>query len=211
MEDYTSSHGKPSKALLGLFDILESFILAIVCVMLTYLFFVKFSIVDGSSMETTLHDGDYLLATNVFFSYEPEVGDVVIIQANASYNTKELNGDIVEHFYDAPLVKRVIATEGQTITINASSDKYTIFVDGQVVDTSRNEFIFVDQYPKFLSLCSYDEETEIYTVTVPEDSIFVLGDNRENSLDSRAFGFFHKRNVLGKAVFRINNGMGAVK
>lgn len=211
MDDYTSSHGKPSKALIGFFDILESFILAIVCVILIFIFFVKVSIVSGQSMEDTLQNGDYLLVGNVFFSYEPEAGDIVILQTNASYNTKNSKGEIVSNSYSDPLVKRVIATEGQTITIDAKGGKYKIYVDGVLADESNNKYIFVDEYPKFLSLCSYDKDTRIYSVVVPDDYVFVLGDNRENSLDSRAFGFFHKKTILGKAIFRVNNEIGSVK
>ncbi len=129
--------------------------------------------VDGPSMNPTLTHGD-LLYTNRFM-YEPEQGDIVIFRP--------------PHSPETPYVKRVIAVAGQSVTINAQ--EHSVIVDGRIL---------AEDYIKEPLLSAGIMQ---YPVKVPEGYIFVLGDNRNNSTDSRTIGLIPVENVIGKATFRI--------
>lgn len=134
---------------------------------------IRFVMVDGNSMAPTLNNGDRMVMYSLF--YQPKNGDVVILSDKTGL--------------DLPLVKRVIATEGQTV--NISSDG-VVFVDEQPLDEPYVAEEWND--PGDLS----------YPLTVPEGKVFVLGDNRNHSTDSRSaqIGLVDEQEVLGKVVFR---------
>ncbi len=209
MEDYTSDHGKPSKRILSMFEIIESFVLAIVCVILVFVFFAKLSIVEGESMEDTLFEGDALVVGNVLFSYTPDKEDIVIIHGNLNYSVRDNTGKYVQLNFSDPIVKRVIATEGDLVEIRSD---FKVYVNGQKVNDDHGTAVatsyYIDPDNYFLE---YDKSTMTYHGTVPKDHVFVLGDNRGNSLDSRAFGFIHEKLILGKAIFRLNRDFGSIK
>ena len=130
-EKYTEDNLKPSKLFKGIFDILESLSYAIIVVILLFTFLAKLTVVDGSSMENTLYHGQYLVVTDPFFTYSPSQGDIVVIQ-----------GDFVGDKYDHPIVKRVIATEGQESKIVYERSKMLVYVDGQLLE---------EEYAKYIS------------------------------------------------------------
>ena len=145
-------------------------------VMLLFLVVFRVILVTGDSMFTTLWDGDYLLLVSNLFCGDPEPGDIVVISKQSFDGGK-------------PIVKRVIATEGQTVDIDFESG--TVYVDGQAL---REPYIHNE---------TTNEEGTVFPLTVAEDCIFVLGDNRSVSLDSRSpqIGQIDRREVLGKALF----------
>lgn len=143
--------------------------------MLLFLVVFRVILVTGDSMFTTLWDGDYLLLVSELFCGDPEPGDIVVISKQS--------------FDDgSPIVKRVIATQGQTVDIDFESG--TVYVDGQAL---REPYIHNE---------TTNEEGTVFPLTVAENCIFVLGDNRAVSLDSRSpqIGQIDRREVLGKAI-----------
>ena len=161
---------------LDLYFWLQALVLALVALILLFTFVGRIIGVDGSSMYPTLHHGDMLLLQSV--GYEPKQGDVVVL-------TKAFR-DV-----DGPIVKRVIALEGQTVDIDY--DAGTVAVDGQVLD---EPYILEEMlWPS----SSHMQETHF---EVPEDSIFVMGDNRNGSTDSRHewLGAIDEDYILGQAV-----------
>ena len=150
------------------------YLLAICIVVLLLLF--RVVVVSGSSMYDTLVNGDYLLLiSNVFYS-EPKAGDVIV----ASKSTFD-NG--------APIVKRVIATEGQTVDIDFSQG--IVYVDG----------IALDEPYIYSPTTTFEGIT--FPLKVESGCIFVMGDNRMDSKDSRHpdIGLIDKRQVMGKVIF----------
>lgn len=144
-------------------------------VMLLFLVVFRVILVTGDSMFTTLWDGDYLLLVSELFCGAPEPGDIVVISKQSFDN-------------GSPIVKRVIATEGQTVDIDFESG--TVYVDGKAL---REPYIHNE---------TTNEEGTVFPLTVAENCIFVLGDNRAVSLDSRSpqIGQIDRREVLGKAI-----------
>ena len=144
-------------------------------VILVFLLLFRVIVVTGDSMYDTLWDGDFLLLlSNVFYS-RPEQGDIVVISKKSFDDGK-------------PIVKRVIATEGQTVDIDF--EQGIVYVDGQAL-----------QEPYIRDLTTQDRGTR-FPLTVAPGCIFVLGDNRPVSRDSRApeIGQIDTRQVLGKAL-----------
>ena len=143
--------------------------------MLLFLVVFRVILVTGDSMFTTLWDGDYLLLVSELFCGDPEPGDIVVISKQSFDN-------------GSPIVKRVIATQGQTVDIDFESG--TVYVDGQAL---REPYIHNE---------TTNDEGTVFPLTVAENCIFVLGDNRAVSLDSRSpqIGQIDRREVLGKAI-----------
>lgn len=162
---------------------LHDMICMLVAVMAVLMLFLRIIVVDGPSMERTLLNGDYMLLVSNMFYKEPKHGDVVVVSKQAYDNGK-------------PIVKRVIATEGQTVDIDFNEG--VVYVDGVAQD---------EPYTKTLTTL---KEGTVFPLVVEEGKVFVMGDNRNNSKDSRStqIGQVDKREVLGKVAFILFPGTG---
>ena len=151
-----------------------SSLLAIIIVVFLLLF--RVVVVSGSSMNNTLYNGDYLLLINNVFYGDPKAGDVIVASKDS--------------FKDgAPIVKRIIATEGQTVYIDFENG--IVYVDGNAIEEP------------YIIGSTVDFEGVRFPVTVDEGCVFVMGDNREDSTDSRdpSIGLIDEREIIGKVVF----------
>ena len=158
-----------------LYEWVQAVVCSVLTVVLVFTFGIRLIGVDGHSMVPTLQDGDRLLVTTSLLSGDYEYGDIVIIQ-KGSFAGGE------------PIVKRVIATGGQTVDIDFETG--AVYVDGTLLEEDYiNELTFVEEGTEF-------------PLTVPEGSIFVMGDNRNHSSDSRdaSLGTVDTRYVIGRAV-----------
>ncbi len=156
-----------------------AYMLVIIMILFSLVF--RVNVVSGSSMYQTLVDGDYLLLLSNVFYREPEQGDIVVVS---------------KHSFDngAPIVKRVIATEGQIVDMD--------FVNG---------IVYVDGLPleeDYTYTPTNVDEGMLFPLIVEENCIFVMGDNRNGSKDSRnpEIGLIDTREVLGKAILLIFPG-----
>ncbi len=189
-----SAKGEDSVSMMEvLFDLAGSMLFAMVLLLLTMTFFLRQVTVDGASMNDTLHDQERLLVS--CYDYTPRCGDIVVITHG-------------EHLQE-PIIKRVIATEGQTITIDYATGDVT--VDGVLLKESY--ILGTTGNPADGTMTPSSASTE-FTAQVPQGYVFVMGDNREHSLDSRSatVGMIPVENIMGKAVFRIYpfQGFGAL-
>ncbi|MBQ4290338.1 MAG: signal peptidase I [Clostridia bacterium] len=159
---------------------MELLAFSVAVVILIFSFFCRIAVVDGPSMEQTLYDGQILMVSDLF--YEPKQGDVIVFQSPTILGNKAI-------------VKRVIAVGGQTVDIDF--DTWTVTVDGVPLE---------EEYVNYMKQISMDRESRLsYPLTVEEGKLFVMGDNRNNSTDSRSvlIGQVDERFVLGRVLFRL--------
>lgn len=159
-----------------LYDWLQCVMSALMACVLVFVFFARMIGVVGDSMTNTLHDGDRIIISNLF--YTPEQGDIVVLRK--------------ESFREQAIVKRVIAVEGQTVSFDFNQG--IVYVDGKALD---EPYI---REPTYTSIDFTEDE-----VTVPEGCVFVLGDNRNGSTDSRdnRIGFVDTRCIIGRLLLRV--------
>lgn len=170
----------PAKGVKTLYEWLEETVIALTLVILVFTFLFRVVTVTGESMLPNFVEGQKLIVTNLGHSVEQ--GTVVVI-------TNVLN---------EPIIKRVIATEGQTVDIDYETG--VVYVDGEAVDETQfglENGITTRPYSTL--------EAMVFPQTVPEGCVFVLGDNRGVSKDSRytEVGMVDTRHILGEAVFTL--------
>jgi len=168
-----------------IYDWIQSIVSTIIVVMLLFFFVGRQISVEGPSMNQTLHDTDRILITQQYTA--PKNGDIVIIHT--------------AHYGDTPIVKRVIAVAGQTIDYDYATS--TVYVDGVALDEP-----YINNPPMRSWIADFSGE-----MTVPEGFVFVMGDNRNESTDSRSdsVGFVDTRNIVGTVhmiVFPAKDGFG---
>lgn len=174
------------------FDWVESIIIAVIAIILIFTFLVRVTSVDGSSMYPTLVDQERLLVTDLFYS--PSYNDIVILQANGLVNDK---GE-----YGKPIVKRVIGLPGDKINIDFSNG--IVYRNGEALETEVIDgLIYEDGHT--INEYTYNSIDFAGEVTVPAGCIFVMGDNRNRSTDSRSrlVGMVDENYIIGKAFLRI--------
>lgn len=166
---------QPGSALASLYDWVEMAAASLICVVLVFAFVFRIMGVDGSSMIQTLHHNDRVILWELFYS--PKAGDIVVISRGN----------------EEPIIKRVIGVPGDTVSFDAESQQ--VSVNGKVLD---EPYVYIDEYAL----------GAVYTdgsVTVPDGAYFVMGDHRNNSMDSRdsRVGLIDEKDIMGKAVLRL--------
>ena len=164
-----------------LYEWVQSLVGSVLVVVTIFTFVIRMMGVDGHSMLNTLQHGDRLLVVNSMLYHDYKYGDIVILRKNGVFD-------------DDPIVKRVIAVEGQTVDIDFTEG--IVYVDGEALEED------------YIREPTYTAEGTEFPLTVPEGSIFVMGDNRNGSSDSRDYrlGTVDTRYVIGKAAFLIFPG-----
>jgi len=158
-----------------IYEWMQSLVAALLVCVLVFAFLVRIIGIIGSSMEHTFSDGDSVVISNLF--YEPKQGDVVVLRKLS--------------FMEEPIIKRVIAVAGQTVDIDFETG--IVYVDDQPLS---------EPYTAELTLSPLNFDGKI---TVPKDCVFVMGDNRNDSTDSRdsRVGCVDTRYIMGKVLLRL--------
>jgi len=164
----------------SVYEWMQAVISSVLGVVLLFTFCLRLMGVDGHSMLPTLQDRDRLLVLNTPLYQDFQYGDIVILRKQT--------------FTQEPIVKRIIATEGQTVDIDFTTG--SVWVDGVLLDEP------------YIAELTFTQEGLDFPMQVPEGSIFVMGDNRNGSNDSRdvRLGTVDTRYVIGKAVFLVVPG-----
>ena len=168
-----------------LYEWVSSLLSAVLIVTLLFTFALRIMSVKGPSMLQTLKNGDRLIVVNSLLCGEYRQGDIVIARK--------------ESFSLEPIVKRVIAVEGQTVDIDFAEG--VVYVDGCALDEP------------YINDKTYLEEGTVFPLTLREGELFLMGDNRNHSNDSRDFriGAVDERYIIGKAVFLLAPGKASLE
>lgn len=166
------------------YEWVQALVCSVLAVVLLFTFGARLIGVDGHSMVPTLQDGDRLLVLNSMLCGGYEPGDIVVLRK--------------ESFLPTPIVKRVVATEGQVVDIDFGSG--VVYVDGRRL------------HEDYINEPTFTPEGTEFPLTVPEGCVFVMGDNRNHSTDSRSaqLGTIDRRYIIGRAVFLALPGPDAV-
>ena len=188
---------KTSAVLDNLLEGIETVVTSVLLVICVFTFVFKMVTVNGESMEDTLYDGDKLLMWSFF--YTPKNGDIIVVRSK---------------ILDKYIVKRVIAVSGQKVTVDYENDK--VYVCDNDKEPTKED-ILTEGYIKqadikdpetYFSEGHFDKDNNRYVYTVPVGYVFVMGDNRNASTDSRALGLIDLNDVDGKVIFRYASAKG---
>lgn len=165
-----------NKICTGIYSFLGTLIACMMCIFAVFTMGIRVAQVTGNSMYPGLENGDSVLISGVF--YKPAYGDIIAIGRSTGENTS--------------FIKRIIGLPGDEINIDFESHIVTV-----------NGYVVPETYKVNAALSEKGDLT--YPVTVPEGCVFVLGDNRDDSLDSRfsKIGFIKLEEIAGKALFRV--------
>lgn len=158
----------------NLFDIFEIFVFTVTVVLIVSSFFFRHSMVDGGSMDATLYDGEHLIISDLF--YTPSRGDIVVFE-DYSLSKK------------IPIVKRVIGIEGDVVRVENENGVSIVYVNGERLNESYTLTDDFDTHPTG-------------EWTVGDGQVFVMGDHRNVSWDSRSFGTIDAESILGRVILR---------
>ena len=178
-DKYPGSNDSAISGARSIFEWVELLALSVCFVLLVLVLLGRHSPVDGQSMMNTLQDKDLLIISDLF--YTPKQGDIIVFENDKTG-------------YDRPYVKRIVATEGQTVAIDESARK--VIVDGEPLDEPYAEYFNGG------TLDGYSFFSDKYQYTLKEGEVFVLGDNRCNSTDSRIIGPVDVRSIIGRVLIR---------
>lgn len=169
------------------FDWIKSFLFSLTVVIFIFTLIFRGVTVNGGSMLPTLENGEYLIISDLFYS--PKNGDIVVVQSPRYKNATE------------PLIKRVIATSGQTVKINFNT--WEIWVEGELL---HEDYILRDNVTSMNCEDMKPDENGEVEFKVDEGCIFVMGDHRNDSLDSRSnsVGQIDERYIMGRVMFRLS-------
>lgn len=175
MNENVKAEKAPRSVRSDIYDWLQCIVMAIVICVLFFSFIVRLVDVVGSSMYPTLENGDKILVSNLF--YTPKQGDIVVFRK--------------DEYREEPLVKRIIAVEGQTVDIDF--DRGIVYVDGEPIDEP------------YIAEPTTESIDFVGPITVDEGCVFVMGDNRNASTDSRTteIGMVDERCIMGKVYFTV--------
>jgi signal peptidase I len=176
--DNVKAEGEKRTPLQSVYDWIEIVGISLAAVVLFLTFIARVTTVSGDSMLPTLHNGESLFVISI--GYTPEKGDIVVVQDDRSV-------------VDYPIVKRIIGTGGDTIEFDF--ENWLVYVNGELLE---EDYINKEE---FANMRSYGCAGKL---TVPDGCVFVMGDNRNASTDSRdsRVGFISEDDVIGKVVFR---------
>jgi signal peptidase I len=170
-------------------DLIETVLIASFTVLVIFSFILCPVSISGSSMNNTFNDNDRVCMVSLF--YTPKCGDIVIVDQKDAYLLDENNEVYTSEGLNKKIIKRVIATGGQTLDIDFETG--TVTLDGEVLQ---------EDYINGSTIL--DEHGFEFPITIPEGYVFVMGDNREHSTDSRSdkVGLIPVENVVGHVVCR---------
>ncbi|MCQ2423880.1 MAG: signal peptidase I [Clostridia bacterium] len=191
-KEAAAAEKKPRDTAGEIYDILELVALCATVIILIYTFAIRMTVVNQHSMEQTLIEGDYMLVSDLF--YTPKTGDIVVVQNPSLPNHAE------------PLVKRVIAVGGDTLNINYRNWCVTVTHNGEK-RILEEEYMYLDPTKSLVVADWWDtiEPDGSYTYNIPEGYVFVMGDNRHVSADSRLseVGLIPESCVVGHVFMRV--------